>query len=395
MRKKIVLMTGGTETLDFFSRQLASAFQSMGFQTFLFDQACEEESTEALFHFAGFSDSTLITFNFEGINDAAALYDGFGRLFWDVRDIPCINIAVDHPFYYPELWNLPKERLYAVSIDKGHRRYLDKYYPEINNSLFLPLAGTSLTPDGNYKPLAKRKYDVVFTGNFAPKETFLCHMNRLGKEYAAFYQQILTELITNPDLPDDIVMEQHLLREFPDASVEELRQTMGNMIFIDAYIRFYFREKVVQALVDNGIHVHCVGHGWDKLSCRHPKNLTHEKNTDSFHCLERMADARISLNVMPWFKEGAHDRVFNAMANGSICVTDHSKYLDGILTDGENIIFYDLKNLDALPMQIESLLKNPAKTEAISANGYHLTMKGHTWYARAKTLLEELLSKLP
>lgn len=394
MRKKIILMTGGTETLDFFSRQLASAFQNMGFQTFLFDQTCEEESAEALSHFAGFSDSILITFNFEGLNDAAALYDGFGRLFWDVRNIPCINIAVDHPFYYPELWNLPKEKFYAVSIDGGHRRYLDKYYPEINNSLFLPLAGTSLTPDGNYKPLTQRTYDVVFTGNFAPKETFLCHMNRLGKEYAAFYQEILTELIANPDLPDDIVMERHLLREFPDASSEVLRQTMGNMIFIDAYIRFYFREKVVQTLVDSGIHVHCIGHGWDKLSCEHPEYLTHEKNTDSFHCLERMADARISLNVMPWFKEGAHDRVFNSMANGSVCVTDHSNYLDKILADGENAVFYDLKDLNALPPKIDALLKNPEEMEEMAANGYRFTIKEHIWYARAKTLQEELFSKL-
>ena len=97
---------------------------------------------------------------------------------------------------------------------------------------------------------------------------------------------------------------------------------------------------------------------------------------------------------MPWFKEGAHDRVFNAMANGSICVTDHSSYLDKILTDGENTVFYDLKDLDALPPKIDSLLKNPEKMEKMAANGYRLTIKEHTWYARAKTLQEELFPKL-
>lgn len=59
MRKKIVLMTGGTETLDYFSRQLEIGFHKLGYQTFLFDLQQEEESAEQLAHFAGFSDSTL------------------------------------------------------------------------------------------------------------------------------------------------------------------------------------------------------------------------------------------------------------------------------------------------------------------------------------------------
>lgn len=68
MRKKIILMVGGTETLDYFSRQLAKGFQMLGFWTFLYDQQAEEENSEALARFAGFSDSILVTFNFEGIH---------------------------------------------------------------------------------------------------------------------------------------------------------------------------------------------------------------------------------------------------------------------------------------------------------------------------------------
>lgn len=393
MRNKIVLMTGGTETLDYFSRQLNPAFQKLGYTTFLFDQNHEEESAEALNHFLGFSDTILITFNFEGLHYDTSLFDNFGVLIWDKYNVACVNIAVDHPFYYPSLLAIQNENFYAISIDRYHMRYMDIYYPGLHNSLFLPLGGTSLFPAGVYKPLSKRTYDVIFTGNFTPKETFLCHFNRLGEEYAAFYQGILEELLKNPDLPDDLVMEKHLLREFPDATKEELKETISNMIFIDTYIRFYYREKAVQLLVDNGIHVHCIGHGWEKLNCAHPENLTHEKNQSSHTCLERIADAKLSLNVMPWFKDGAHDRVFNSMANGSVCITDHSRYLDEVLTDGEQVVFYDLKSLEELPQKVKALLENPDRMEEISKKGYAYTMEHHTWASRAKTLHEELLKE--
>lgn len=394
MREKIILMTGGTETLDYFSRQLEKGFQALGYQTFLFDQTCEEESSEALAHFAGFSDSILVTFNFDGIHYETSLFDGNGKLFWEKRDIPCVNIAVDHPFYYPELLAIHPKDFYEVSIDRYHMQYMKQYYPDIRSNYFLPLGGTSLFPDGSYPHPSERKYDVVFTGNFTPKETFDSYINRLGEEYAAFYHSIIDELIENPVLPDDKVMEEHLRKEFPDATKGEFIETIGNMIFIDTYIRFYFREKVVQTLVDSGIHVHCVGAGWNKLACRHPENLTYEENCLSFDCLKRMSEAKLSLNVMPWFKDGAHDRVFNAMANGSVCITDHSKYLDEILTDKKNVIFYDLEHIDELPDKVRPFLDQPDLLENPAQNGYELTMKNHTWISRAETLHEILLKDL-
>lgn len=43
--------------------------------------------------------------------------------------------------------------------------------------------------------------------------------------------------------------------------------------------------------------------------------------------MQAMRDARIALNVMPWFKDGAHDRVFTAMLQGTAALTDDSRYL--------------------------------------------------------------------
>lgn len=394
MRKKIILMVGGTETLDFFSREMEKEFQRLGYETFLFDQENEEESAEKLSQFCGCSDSILVTFNFDGLRYEVSLFDGFGNLFWEVRDIPCVNIAVDHPYFYPKHLDVHPKNFYAVSIDRCHQKYLKKYYPGISSDCFLPLGGTSLYPDGDYPPLAERSYDVVFTGNYTPKETFDKYIYRLGEEYAQFYLRIIEELISYPDKPDDLVMEAHLREQFPESTDEEMAELIANMIFIDTYIRNYYRGEVVKKLAEGGISIHCVGHGWDTLDCRHPENLTWEKNQYSLACLQRMADARISLNVMPWFKDGAHDRVFNAMANGSLCLTDHSAYLDEILTDGGNVAFYDLKDLNELPELVRALLADTEKMQQIAKNGYELAMREHTWSCRARELVKNLLVKL-
>ncbi len=146
MRHKIVLMAGGTETLEYFSLQLKKGFEELGYKTFLFDQSTEEESAEALYKFADSFDTILVTFNFDGIHYETSLFDVQGISIWNKRKIPCVNIVVDHPFYYPELFEIIPNIYYGISIDRYHGRYLKKYYPDIKRAMFLPLGGTTLYP---------------------------------------------------------------------------------------------------------------------------------------------------------------------------------------------------------------------------------------------------------
>ena len=187
MRHKIVLMTGGTETLEFFSLQLKKGFEALGYKTFLFDQTTEEESAEKLYDFATAYDTILVTFNFDGIHYETSLFNMNGVSIWDERKIPCVNIAVDHPYFYPELFDIHPDIFYEVSIDRYHDRYMKRFYPELMSGTFLPLGGTPLSPNGDYKKMADRKYDICFTGNYTPQEVFYDSINILGDEYAMFY----------------------------------------------------------------------------------------------------------------------------------------------------------------------------------------------------------------
>ncbi|BCN29412.1 glycosyltransferase family protein [Anaeromicropila herbilytica] len=379
--KKIILFTGGIETQEYFSLQLANAFTKIGHEIFLFDLNEEEKSFTALCNFIEPCNTIMLTFNFHGLNNEECFYQD-GKIFWDEVSIPCYNIVLDHPFYYHTLIsNVPP--LYThISIDLGHEAYMKRFYPYITRGPFLPLAGTEI----EHKPWVERSKDIVFTGNYTPPKNFDEYITRLNEDYTVFYHGIIDDLIAHPDQDMDSVFVKHLTREMNDLSDDNLKLCMENMIFIDLYVRFYFRGLVVRTLAESGYQVHVYGGGWDLLECNYPENIILGGPLDSEGCLKVIADSKISLNVMPWFKNGAHDRVFNSMLNGALCVSDDSIWMRENIIDGEEIIYYSLKEINKLPSIINKILSNPDKGETITKAAYQKVKTFHTWDSRAKVL---------
>lgn len=391
--ERIIMFCGDIETTGYFSKQMAKTFRGAGYETFFYDYQKEAESLGRLLRVIAKGKTAVVTFNYHGLcGESEIIYDKEkGEYIWDTFNIPCINIVVDHPFYYHRFFDhmMPKRYL-QISIDRNHERYLQEYFPQVKRGPFLPLAGTSLFPEGDYPPIAKRSMDIVFTGNYVIPEKFNVYIERTGKEYAEFYMGILDELKAKPDRLLEDVAKEHLLREIPEATHDEIRLTLGNMIFLDMYIRFYFRGEAVRILTEAGYPVHVFGNGWGELACSKRENLKIGGELDSLGCLQKISDGKLSLNVMPWFKEGAHDRIFNSMLNGAVSLTDSSVYLDTLLKHGENAAIYSLSELQRLPELAEELLQNEGKMQEIADAGFEMAKKSHTWAHRAKEIIKIL-----
>lgn len=403
--KRIVMVIGGVETLEYFSYQMGETFEREGYKVYYYDLKNVKESTRKLRKFVRSGETVLLTFNFEGLSKEPGIYrEGVGYV-WEEYKLPCYNIAVDHPYYYHKRLNDLPEKYYHISIDKNHARYFEEYYPEYKHLGFLPLAGTGLLENDfslqdkqvqmdkeqmrQSESLAEgRGANVILTGNY--KELFFCEqfIHRNGEEYAEFYQGIIEELIARPHKTLEEVVLAHCQREMGDLSKEDARLVLHNMIFIDIYIRNYWRGEVVKTLVNAGIDVDVFGDGWDKLDCEKPQHLHIHPQTTSLVCLQEIKKAKISLNVMPWFKDGAHDRVFNSILNETLCVTDKSKYLCQELKEGEGVCYYDLENLKALPELVSGLLQNESDRQRIVEKGLEKVMAHHTWEVRAKQVLK-------
>lgn len=409
--KQLLLFQPSVETLRFFSERLAEEYSALGYEVALVHIHEPFSGTNELTEYLKRGETTLITFNFHGLQREAIFHTKRKKLLlWDVFDVHCINIVVDHPFYYYEELNyLPKHYL-QICIDEDHADYMRRFYPDVPLGDIMPLAGcraraafpfsdekslpdfsvlrpfSQKTPSSPVLPSAERSTDVVFAGCYTPPDFFLPYMNRNGEEYNSFYHGILNDLLANPSQCIHTVFLRHLNRDLPDLSEEDLRNVMNKMIFLDLWIRFHFRGRVVKTLVDSGIPVHCIGVGWDLLDCKNKSLLTITKYSDTSVCLRAIADARLSLNVMPWFKRGAHDRIYSSLQNGAVCVTDPSEYLLSRFADKDLLTFYHLENLSELPALVSGLLSAPERMQEIAARGTAYAEKMLGWDGFAKAL---------
>lgn len=384
--KKLLFFTGDIETQGYFSLQIAEAMRALGHETFIYDLSRPWESTEKFFRFFEEGNTALINFNFHGMSGEQYFLDENDTMMWEALRIPSYNIVVDHPMYYHHFLEKVPANYHHISIDRNHETYMRRFFPEIHNGPFLPLAGTKLYPRKTNVPIVNRKYDVTMVGNYCKPSTFDKYITRIDDEYTAFYHRMIEDLLTHPDQTVEEVAEAHLRAELYEVPEEELKKAMAALTFIDLYVRYTFRGRAVQELVDAGIRVHVFGDGWELLECKHPENLMIMNNLNSEGCLKKLCQTKLSLNVMPWFKNGAHDRIFNSMLNGAVCLTDSSIYLDEILHDGKDCVLYSLAEMERLPEVAKELLADPDRMQAVADGGCELAQAGHTWAHRATTL---------
>lgn len=385
--KRIVMFAGGVETLEFFSRQMAKRFEELGYAVFFYDLKNEERDSRKIKKFIRPGETVMLTFNFQGLEKEPGVYrEGLGYI-WDSYGIPCYNIAADHPYFYDDrLRELPGD-YHHISIDRLQQSYFRTFYPEYRNEGFLPLAGTAAEAASAEKPPQEEKeYDVLLTGNYTCLSFFEPYINWINEEYAAFYRGIIDDLLLHPEKTVEEAALVHCEREMGYVPPEDLRLALHKMIFIDLYVRNYWRGLAVKKLTDAHITVDVVGKGWEESESAGSGYLRIHPQTDSAACLDMLRKTKISLNVMPWFKDGAHDRVFNSIANGAVCVSDPSRYLCEELQEGEGICYFRLEEADRLPDIVKDLLQDEKKMKEIVSAGMKKVRAHHLWDSRADTL---------
>lgn len=420
MHRRIIFCKHAVETLTYFSRQLAQAFEAWGYEIFWMDLAMAGLSAWKLRQAvgepaAGGTETVLVTFNFIGLSGEEEWYvlDDFGRpvtSLWEQLGIRCLNILVDHPMYYYQAMQYPLPEMQIFCIDRDHVSYMKRFYPKIPCA-FLPLAGNRLLDDwqGDKEPIRSgmqddqeqdqtlqevsfedwnnRPYPLVFTANYVPVANLEKQLHRLEPEYRDFYEAMIQSLMHDPQQELLSCIEGFFRREIPDLNDAQICEGMRSMPVVDLMVRTRFREKTIQALADGGIQIHLFGKDWEQISCRHPENLIFTgRMVTSAECVQAMAQAKLALNTMPWFKDGTHDRIFTSMLCGAAALTDDSRYLRERFTDMDTIVYYNLQELEALPQRVRELLADPQRLYAISCRGKTVADKFHQWKNRAEIL---------
>ena len=231
----------------------------------------------------------------------------------------------------------------------------------------------------------------MFTANYVPLAPLAQRISAQEPEYRIFYQGILEDLLSDPVQSMDQVFERHIKEELGGVPDVELCGAMAGMAVIDLYVRTYFRGEAVRTLAEYGLKVDVFGAGWEELSCKKPQNIVrHGGQVTSERCVEAVQNARLSLNLMPWFKDGAHDRIFTAMLQQTVALTDDSRYLREQFADGRELKYFSLEEIGALPEIVSALLLDTQALEEITVRGRKKALTSHTWEQRALALEREL-----
>lgn len=388
---RIVMFYSETESFNFFTDQLTKELEKRGHEVFICDLEDLEDKTEHSY-------SRLNEFISEKV-DLVICFDGLGTredqfiAQWNRHRAVVVDILMDPPFrFHPTLEKHP-ERYQLFCCDLKHVEYVKKYFAEeVSAVAFMPHVGTLRDENTPVIPYEKRKYDILFSGSYADPDFYLQKTAELfsnDTDICRMYQQVYNELLGDSSLTIEKAVVRTLDRMGYSVS-DSMRKTLFNRsLYVDWAIRMYHRGRVITALAEAGFDLYLLGRGWEAHPAIQCANVCWlEKQVPYEKSLAYMAEAKINLNVMPWFKAGTHDRIFNTLLQHSVPLTDSSFWIKDHFTDGIDIALYELDHLERLPDIVRELLGNTAKAERIIQRGYKKVRESFTWSNCTEWILE-------
>lgn len=413
MKQTIIFFKGIYDTLDLFSDYVQTAFEELGYRTFVYRTEHEMQSKKQLltmlenekggyvvvaFNNLGYNLDMVLPNNKKVPEDSVTvvgnevenirLTEEFVNV-WEYYQVPYIDILMDHPFHFERpLREMPSTAI-LLCVDRNHVKYIRRYYKNIRQVDFLPHAGIELGK--KHKPLRDRKIDVLYAGAL-PIYTVAKMIPDLpelyGVDTAKMMPEILRELVIHPDKTTEQVIEEYVHAIGKTLAEEELRQLIVHMRFLDSYATSFYREQAVRILVESGIEVTAYGVGWNQCDWSDNPHLKYGGKVLAPQILPLMNDSKIVLNTMTWFKAGAHDRIFNGMLAGAVVATDDSTYMNRMFTDGKELIMFKRKELASLPERICNLFGHLESAQEIANCGYEAANAKHTWKNRVEYIIE-------
>lgn len=386
-KKNLVLFHGQLETLNFFTKQLQLAFEQLGYDIYLFDL---QNSVQSLGKFYAYYQShrvhAMIGFNcaFFGLKTATNVS------VWEQLQIPCINILVDHPYWYRDiLLNSPVNSA-ILCIDQNHMQFVSRFYPQIAITGFLPHGGT--LPCDKLKPISARNIDILYAGSLYKQtsDSLKPDFSRWNFPAETICQDTINYLFEHTDITIEDALENQLLSHDIHLTDSELCDFISSCVYIERIVSSHFREKVLETIARSGLSLTLYGNGWEDCTWVQLNNVHYEGFIAPDEILTKMQDSKIVLNTLPWFKNGSHERVFNAMLCGAVVSSEESIYLKETLPENAWLPF-SLSELSEFPIQIRKVLGNPTAIQEMANNGYSIAYQSHTWQHRAKELHEDLL----
>lgn len=391
--KSIVLFKTEFETLNLFSNELKKGFEKIGYEIFEFDVTNTVNSLGNLYEYiknhnviamVGFNNKTMIARTPSGIN------------LWEQLGILCINILVDHPYWYDDILTKMPSYSAVLCIDRNHMKYVSRFYPHILMTGFLPHGGT-INIESNKVDYDNKTINAIYVGSLYEE-----HGEKIKPNYSRYNfpaEKIVNEtiefLLENPSETVEDRLEQMLIDNNIKLSDEELKTFIHENVYIERKVSSFYREKLIETIAKSGVDLTIYGNGWKNKEYVKLPNVHYEGFISPKEIITKIANSKIVINSMPWFKDGSHERIFNGIVNNAVVVTERNPYVNEILSENMYIP-YDL-NIESISSACESIKKVIDSKElfaSMTEMSYNAIKDGHTWIDRAREIHEGILMEI-
>ncbi len=416
---RIVQFYSGVESFNYFTNRIDRELKRLGHETFILDLRNLDGRYNGTDVGGSLKDFTAFAAR---AVDIAISYDGLGikeDMFtdlWDSMDTMAVNILVDHPLRFHDTMRKHPHHYVQFCCDQNHVDYVKKYFShEVSEVFFLPHAGTvpeeiedatELNRIDRREVAAafganKKDIDILFYGTYYDPNRYYDDIDKWfepGTVLNKFYKDLFLYMRDNPQESTEQAVASFIYLSGLNPDQKNLLIMMRAAEPVDWMIRHYFRQQAVSKLVNAGFNVSVLGRGWENHPDAGKTNLVKLDDRVPFEeTFSYMRRAKVNLNVMPFFKAGSHDRIFNTYLQGSVPLTDPSEFLlekfeafikMSDVGTGELPIFY-LDRLDELPATADLLLKNDDLRAKLYMRGFEKTRYRFIW----KNIVDEVLEK--
>lgn len=311
-----------------------------------------------------------------------------GESFYNRYRIPVVNWVLDHPASWNEQIRLPISDYYVFCLDRDHVSFVKSYYSNVREVFFVPLPGSGeFIKEEREEDYARRPIEVLFTGTHLKSELIEEEILAMPEAFRKISVDCIDYLLNHRYEPVEKGIKTVLQEKGMELSKDQLSVLCGKTIrSISNYIRCYVREELIRYLMEAGTPLHIVGNNWEGVwESQGKPNTTKLYGSIAYdQTMEVYRRTRILLNVMPWFKDGFHDRISAGLLNGTCVMTDTSGYIEEVYNCSgkhKELLLYDISHPEEVPEFIHQMLENPGELYRVSRAGYEKTSKKLDWGA--------------
>ena len=334
-------------------------------------------------------EQNALIFSFQALLFDAVLPNGESVM--TLAKCPVVGHIVDFPIYHKKSLEHAGDNMQIWCIDQYHEQFIRKYYPKVKQVRFAAHKGFK----NNQKmiPWEERSIEVLFSGRFVPYEKWAKELESLEDPLPGIGNLLINRMLEQVTTPFEICLEQILIELNIIVEGVDYLEILEALIPTYRLIYEFYRFMSVQVLLNSGIQVSVCGDGWENYPTQHPEKLNIlEKNAVPIEkVLEYMGNSKVVLNAVPIFKAGGHERIFSGMLAGAVCVTDTNRFLEETIS--EEAVFYQIEEIEKLPVIVENVLNHPEKAVKIAQKGYERALKDFTWEQEAEELLTYAIIK--